>query len=208
MTRSWIFQRGYPVDGPQVKVKLNPTSAVPTHVGSHFSTLSIYQSPDCDTQNVFSLWLFHFGFNFFFMFVPDLLHKFELGMWKHIFTHLVWILYAIGDNLVQRLNKRQVLGCVHIEPNIESCNQILPSPNLWKRHHTSILYQRIWDEEICRPGFWGSFASELNYHYHSATWIHVGYIVRHPRLWRPSSGTSRCTHYWPPLCPCDLAHQC
>jgi hypothetical protein len=41
MTRSWIFQRGYPVDGPQVKAKLGPTSAVPIRVRSHFSTLSI-----------------------------------------------------------------------------------------------------------------------------------------------------------------------
>jgi len=38
------------------------------------------------------------------------LHEFKLGVWKAIFTHLMWILHAIGGNAVQDLNKwyRQV----------------------------------------------------------------------------------------------------
>jgi hypothetical protein len=40
------------------------------------------------------------------MFVPDLLHEFELGVWKAIFTHLIRLLYAIGDDSVQKLNRR------------------------------------------------------------------------------------------------------
>jgi hypothetical protein len=38
--------------------------------------------------------------------VVDLLHEFELGVWKAIFTHLMRILHAIGGNTVQELNKR------------------------------------------------------------------------------------------------------
>jgi hypothetical protein len=38
--------------------------------------------------------------------VVDLLHEFELGVWKAIFTHLMRILHAIGGNVVQDLNKR------------------------------------------------------------------------------------------------------
>jgi len=59
-------------------------------------------------QNAFSA-LGSFGLNFYSMFVPDLLHEFELGVWKAIFTHLMRILYASGGNAVQKLNERQVL---------------------------------------------------------------------------------------------------
>jgi len=40
------------------------------------------------------------------MFVPDILHEFELGVWKAIFTHLMRILYVTGDNCIQNLNWR------------------------------------------------------------------------------------------------------
>jgi hypothetical protein len=57
-------------------------------------------------QNAFSLRLSTFGFNFHSMLVPDLLHEFELGVWKAIFTHLIRILYAYGGNAILDLNKR------------------------------------------------------------------------------------------------------
>ena len=40
------------------------------------------------------------------MFVPDLLHEFELGVWKNTFKHLIRILYAVGGDLIQELNSR------------------------------------------------------------------------------------------------------
>ena len=40
------------------------------------------------------------------MFVVDLLHKFELGVWKAIFTHLLQVLYAEGHDRIQIFNKR------------------------------------------------------------------------------------------------------
>jgi hypothetical protein len=40
------------------------------------------------------------------MFAVDLLHDFELGVWKHIFAHLIRILYACGEAKVQVLNER------------------------------------------------------------------------------------------------------
>ncbi|PPR03034.1 hypothetical protein CVT24_012265 [Panaeolus cyanescens] len=56
--------------------------------------------------NTFSVRLFKHGFNFYDMFVLDLLHEFELGVWKAVFTHLMRILYATGDNnAIQILNK-------------------------------------------------------------------------------------------------------
>jgi hypothetical protein len=44
------------------------------------------------------------------MLVVDLLHEFELGVWKAIFTHLLRILYAAapGGQLIAELNQRWV----------------------------------------------------------------------------------------------------
>ncbi|KIJ17498.1 hypothetical protein PAXINDRAFT_110880 [Paxillus involutus ATCC 200175] len=46
------------------------------------------------------------AFNFFLLFIVDLLHEFELGVWKAIFTHLMRILHAAGGTAVQELNWR------------------------------------------------------------------------------------------------------
>ncbi|THG93081.1 hypothetical protein EW026_g8053 [Hermanssonia centrifuga] len=40
------------------------------------------------------------------MFASDLLHEFELGVWKANFTHLLRVLYAIGGDKIQALNER------------------------------------------------------------------------------------------------------
>jgi hypothetical protein len=43
------------------------------------------------------------------MFVPDFMHEFELGTFPFIFTHLLRLLEAIGENgAIQALNKRYV----------------------------------------------------------------------------------------------------
>ena len=42
------------------------------------------------------------------MLVVDLMHEFELGVWKALFTHLICILSAatVGDTLVNELDRR------------------------------------------------------------------------------------------------------
>jgi len=42
------------------------------------------------------------------MFVPDLLHEFELGVWKAVFTQLLRILDSLKGTAIQQLNKRCV----------------------------------------------------------------------------------------------------
>ena len=45
------------------------------------------------------------------MMVVDLMHEFELGVWKSLFTHLIRILYAASERpgaLVDELNSRYV----------------------------------------------------------------------------------------------------
>ena len=50
----------------------------------------------------------HLGLDPYIMLVIDLMHEFELGVWKSVFLHLIRILYAAGTNggLVAELNRR------------------------------------------------------------------------------------------------------
>ena len=52
-----------------------------------------------------------FGLNLFKMLVVDLLHEFELGVWKAVFSHLMRILYAAGASgcAVAELDQRFVI---------------------------------------------------------------------------------------------------
>ncbi|KAF8833191.1 hypothetical protein BDN67DRAFT_917478, partial [Paxillus ammoniavirescens] len=80
-----IFEAGIPVDGAHVKAILGDESLVPN-------------------RNTFSEKLSPHGFNLFLMLVVDLLHEFELGVWKAIFIHLIRILIAAGGETISRMN--------------------------------------------------------------------------------------------------------
>ncbi|KAF9029873.1 hypothetical protein BJ165DRAFT_1359164 [Panaeolus papilionaceus] len=58
------------------------------------------------TQNAFSVRLREFGFDFHSIIAPDLMHEFELGVFKSFFTHLLRILHSVGDGAIQTLNER------------------------------------------------------------------------------------------------------
>lgn len=57
-------------------------------------------------QNAFSEKLGPYEFNLFSMLVVDLMHEFELGVWKAIFIHLLRILNAENPILVHTLDQR------------------------------------------------------------------------------------------------------
>ncbi|KAJ7189662.1 hypothetical protein GGX14DRAFT_580522 [Mycena pura] len=84
--RRWIFEKGRLVSGTAVDRALKPQSWVPT-------------------RNAFSK-LGEHGLNFFGLFVPDLLHEVELGTWKAVFTHLLRLLNAQGEFLIEKLDER------------------------------------------------------------------------------------------------------
>ncbi|KAF9470573.1 hypothetical protein BDN70DRAFT_821197, partial [Pholiota conissans] len=58
------------------------------------------------TKNAFSEKLSPHGFDFHTMLVPDLLHEFELGVWKATFIHLIRILRTQGEDAIAELNSR------------------------------------------------------------------------------------------------------
>ncbi|THU91087.1 hypothetical protein K435DRAFT_820957 [Dendrothele bispora CBS 962.96] len=85
--RRWIFDFGYRIASHAVEVILQPFSYTPT-------------------VNTFSERFYEFGVNFFLMFVPDVLHELELGVWKAVLVHLIRILFAYGNDTVQELDAR------------------------------------------------------------------------------------------------------
>ncbi|KAL0569737.1 hypothetical protein V5O48_012225 [Marasmius crinis-equi] len=88
IARKYIYQFAYPIKGKHVEDLLKGISAVPT-VNAFVSRLG--ESFDPCT-----------------MLVVDLMHEFELGVWKTLFTHLIRVLYASkdGSSLVEELNNR------------------------------------------------------------------------------------------------------
>lgn len=52
------------------------------------------------------------------MFVVDLLHEFELGVWKSVLTHLLRILYGCGQKAVAEFNRRYIFLTDFLSHNI------------------------------------------------------------------------------------------
>ncbi|KZO91740.1 hypothetical protein CALVIDRAFT_547161 [Calocera viscosa TUFC12733] len=58
-----------------------------------------------ETENAFSV-LADFGFNIFSTLAVDLMHEFELGVWKRMLMHLLRILHSCSEEHVTRFNHR------------------------------------------------------------------------------------------------------
>ncbi|KIK13408.1 hypothetical protein PISMIDRAFT_70558, partial [Pisolithus microcarpus 441] len=55
-------------------------------------------------ENSFAETLGPLGWDIFMMFTVDLLHKFELGVFKSVFKHLLRLLHAINPDTINILN--------------------------------------------------------------------------------------------------------
>ncbi|KAI0703342.1 hypothetical protein C8T65DRAFT_258430 [Cerioporus squamosus] len=87
--RNLIYEKGRGVGSKPVDELLKAQSLVPTV--NAFSARVPQFVPDG---------------NFHALFVPDLLHEWELGVWKNIMTHLIRILHAEKGNKVREFNSR------------------------------------------------------------------------------------------------------
>ncbi|KAG2740831.1 hypothetical protein P692DRAFT_20689050, partial [Suillus brevipes Sb2] len=85
--RGFIYEDNYGVDSTAVEDLLKRDSWVPT-------------------SNAFSDCLSSFGFNMFIVLVVDLLHEFELGVWRMLLIHLLRILCAFNKELIHELDRR------------------------------------------------------------------------------------------------------
>ncbi|KAF9778157.1 hypothetical protein BJ322DRAFT_1175294, partial [Thelephora terrestris] len=85
--RKRIFEKGGSVNYRGVEDELTDTGSwVPTENGYYLSL----------------------GIEPFELLVVDILHDFEIGVFKMVFTHLIRILYSVGPEKVQELNRRCV----------------------------------------------------------------------------------------------------
>ena len=106
--RAHIYDSNLGVTSTAVEGLLKDQSLVPTSVSYCCFTLSLSLNYGHFLKNAFSGKLSRLGFNLFCMLVVDLMHEFELGIWKALFTHLIRILSAaqVGDVLVNELDRR------------------------------------------------------------------------------------------------------
>jgi hypothetical protein len=91
----WIYEKHYAINSKKVEELLKDHSWTPTVV-SLVSWTYAMTNTYVMLQNAFSRALWKHGFNYHDMVVVDLMHEFELGVWKAIFLHLLRIVYAHG----------------------------------------------------------------------------------------------------------------
>ena len=88
------------------------------------------------SQNAFSKCLADLGFILFIMLVMDILHEFELGVWKALFAHLVRILIAFNVSAVNKMDRR--CGVLLINKLILAYwheSKVPSSSHFWPQHH-------------------------------------------------------------------------
>ncbi|KIL62147.1 hypothetical protein M378DRAFT_13086 [Amanita muscaria Koide BX008] len=85
--RQTVFEQGLPLSSTYIEQTLGAESLTAT-------------------RSAYSTKLLSHGLNFYSLFVPDLMHEVELGVWKALFKHLLRILHAYGNDTIQKLNSR------------------------------------------------------------------------------------------------------
>ena len=105
VAREAIYRRNYYVQSTAIERMLKPQSLVPTLVSYQRSSTCFTTGPNL-WQNAFSDRLSQFGLNFFSLFVVDLMHEVELGVWKALLIHLLRILQAVDEKTLHELDQR------------------------------------------------------------------------------------------------------
>jgi hypothetical protein len=90
------------------------------------------------------------GLNIYPLLTVDLLHEFELGVWKALFTHIIRIL-SLYPGTINELDKRYTVAQTRVAHADLSPAKVPPHQPIWKGCHPPILEQRIPDEETCCP---------------------------------------------------------
>ncbi|KAJ7195888.1 hypothetical protein GGX14DRAFT_674069 [Mycena pura] len=87
MVRNWVFKKGYSLTHNAVMARLAFGSLTPT-------------------VSAFSEFFFPLGVNFYSLLAVDLMHEFELGVWKSLMVHLVRMCIYFGPDVVRQLDQR------------------------------------------------------------------------------------------------------
>ena len=105
--RESIYEKDYTVDSTPVEHLLKKDSLVPSSTClAFFPQQASISGNGLLFQNTFSGKLVQFGFCFYGMLIVDLMHKFELGVWKAVFIHLLRFLDCQHETLKYELDRR------------------------------------------------------------------------------------------------------
>ena len=102
--REIIYKKGYAVNSKAVNRVIGSESFTPTRV-SRLTPIKM-NALLITSQSAFISALDKFGQKFFSLFIVDLMHEFELGVWKAVLTHLLRILHAQGSGVVVEFDRR------------------------------------------------------------------------------------------------------
>ncbi|KAF9221244.1 hypothetical protein BS17DRAFT_810136 [Gyrodon lividus] len=174
-----IYEQNYAVDSTQVEALLKKESWVPT-------------------TNTFLARLSHTGFDVFLILVVNLLHEFELGIWKAVFTHLLRILDSLKAGELAKVDYRyrQVPTFGH-----DSIHQF--RKNVSDMRHTTardfedLLQCAIPVIQTLMPEPNNSQVLQLLFtlcHWHSLAklWLHTDKTLDLMELWREAESRKRC----------------
>jgi hypothetical protein len=106
--RRLIYELNYAVDSKSL-AGFSQCRILGSHAGEYSNALMAEHGlifiTECFFQEAPAL-----GFNLFEMLVVDLMHEFELGVWKALFIHLLRILRSVNASLLHELDHRY-LSC-------------------------------------------------------------------------------------------------
>ncbi|KAJ3006146.1 hypothetical protein NUW54_g4043 [Trametes sanguinea] len=180
IARCWLFEDGLPLTSKYMGRILDPLSITPT-------------------QSVFSIRLREHSFNFYLLFVPNLMHECKLGIWKSTWIHLLCILYAVSNNKVQELNLQsqhlEGLPSVVLPPMSQSrasslCETLKPDSRymLLRLHYHDNDLLLMLPIQCFRPAYEGLLtikadnAIVLNLGFDLATWHALAKLRKHTSL--------------------------
>lgn len=80
------------------------------------------------------------------MFVVDLLHEVEIGVWRSLFIHLLRIFECIGPTIAHKLDERCVFS-YYVMFNNSTSPKLSGSPYIWEGHYSQVLEKLLRNEE-------------------------------------------------------------
>ena len=153
-----IYERNYAVDSLKVQALLKDESLIPTMVSVNWTRAqSIYTNLCGRMQNTFLERLGAFSFCVFVMLVVDLLHEFELGIWKAILSHLLRMLESLKGDKLHELDQRKANPIDKWFPTTQLIlflSKVSSGPFVWKRYNPTIFEKHFRDEKSRSSGFW------------------------------------------------------
>lgn len=82
------------------------------------------------------------------MFVPDIMHEFELGTWKATFTHIMRVMFSSNSDVLTIINGRYVIS-VPVSSETDLCAvQVSACANVWEQHYPQVYSQCFRYEEL------------------------------------------------------------